>query len=242
MKINNSSNNNHYSLSIRFTSGGFSLYVWDNNQILLSTYDSDINIFDKTEVEIFDILSQQQELKLDFESIRFIVETPVFTIVPSSLLINDVGTNALKLKFSDIEDVDIILTNKILAWHASIVFACKPALYNAIKEVLPQLEIEHHLYSFISNNIPLNNKTGLFVRFRKDLFDLILILDGKPTLINTYSAKTAEDFLYYILKITESYKLDYKTIELTVFNAENKPKHLQLINDHLANCITKTEL
>lgn len=244
MKISNNSTlyNNQYSLSIRFKSDGFSLYVWDKSQNLLSTYNSDINIFDKTESEIFDILSQQQELKLDFESMRFIIETPTFTVLPTSMLNSDLSTNALKLKFKEIAKTDIILSNKIAYWDASVVFPCAPAFYKAIKEVLPQLEIEHHIYSFISNNIALSKQTGIFVRFRKEFFDLVLILEGKLALVNTYSAKEAEDFLYYMLTITESYKLDNKSIEVTIFNAENKTQHLQLINKHLDNCKTETEL
>jgi hypothetical protein len=221
---------------------GFSLCVWDKSQKLLSTYSTEINIFDKTETEIFDILSQQQELKLNFESIRFIVETSTFTIVPTEMFNAEMGTKALELKFNNISNTDIILSNKIIAWDASIVFTSNPAFYKAIKEVLPQLEIEHHIFSFISYNIALNTKTKLFVRFRKDVFDLILILDGKLSLINTYNAQTAEDFLYYMLKVSGNYQLDNKTLEVAIFNTENKTKHLQLISKHFDNCITETEL
>lgn len=244
MKINSNSNsyNNHYSLSIRFTSDGFSLYVWDKSHSLISSYNTSINLFDKTETEIFDILSQQQELKLDFVSIRFIVEAPTYSTIPLSMLNAELGTQALKLKYAELAKPDLVLHNKLLAWDAAIVFSCNAAFYRAIKEVLPQLEIEHHIYSFMSNNIALGKQTGIFVRFRKDTFDLILIVDGKLTLINSYNAKEPEDFLYYLLQVTETYKLDSKTVEVTIYKAENKAKHIQLINKYLNNCKTETEL
>ena len=243
MKINNNSTlyNNHYSLSIRFSTDGFSLYVWDKDQKLLSSYNTEINIFDKTETEIFDILSNQEELKLDFKSIRFIVENSFFSLIPAPFFNTEMGTEILKFKFQDFPKEDAILNNKIIPWDALIVFTCKPAIYNAIKKVLPKLRIEHHLFSFITNNIPLNNHSGVYVRFRKELFDVIVIIDGKPMLVNTFTAQTPEDFLYYILQIIENFKLD-KSIDLTIFNAEKKANHLQLVKKYLTNCETKTEI
>ena len=79
---NTDSFSKHYSQSIRFKSDGFSLYIKDEHQILISSKNIIIHKALQTEGEFIDLLSNEKELSINYTKINFVYETDIYAIVP----------------------------------------------------------------------------------------------------------------------------------------------------------------
>lgn len=235
MENNTDLYSNPYSLSIRFTADGFSLYVFDKNQKMLTSSTIERNLTAMSESDIIEILSEQKEFSMKFESVRIIVESNQFSIVPASVFKPENIEDFLKFRYQELSKNTNYLYNELIAWNAIVIFSCNNALYNALNSVFPEIETEHHLFAFFNDYIPLKKQAGLFVEFRKEFTDIVLVQNNNILFYNSYECKTPEDFAYYILKINEQHQIDNNTCNLLVSNSKKKTEYVQLISKYIPN-------
>lgn len=227
---------NQYSLSIRFTSDGFSLFIFDENQKLLSSKKTPADLFSLTEDKLFDLLANEKELSLNFHSIRVVFETDIYSVIPKVLFDATNAKDMLTFQHAEANIADTILYNELLAWNAVLTFTIPKAINSAIRKILPEVDIEHHIIDFVNDEIALQNDSSIHIYVRNNRMDIIALKNGKLTLINTYDFSTKEDFLYYVMNIYEQLSLDSEKCNTSIYNANKKPELAELVGKYIKNC------
>ena len=234
MKSSTETINNQYSLSIRFASDGFSLFIFDENQKLLSSKKTPSDLLSLTEDKLFDLLANEKELNLNFHSVQVVFETDFYSIVPKVLFEPENAKDLLAFQHPEIKSTDTILYNELLAWNAILVFTIPKAINSAIRKFLPEVDAEHHIIDFINNEIALQNDSSTHIYVRNNKMDIVVLKTGKLTLINTYEFNTKEDFLYHVMNVYEQLSLDSEKCSSYIYN--NRPELTEIVGKYIRNC------
>jgi len=232
----NNTNNNSYSLSIRFSSGGFSLYACDENNNLISSRTESEELFSKSKEEIIEVLSKIDELNLNFRNVRIILETELYTILPLAIYAPENEFHLLKLHHSNITHDDKILTNELTAWDAILLFSVPKHLHAVLTEIVPEVSIEHHILAFINDYVELENDKNVNIWLRRNYIDVVVLEKWNLIFINSFEFKTDEDFIYFILKIYEKLELDAGQCNLKIHNINNRTSLTELASRYIKNC------
>lgn len=233
-------NNNSYSLSIRFSSDGFSLYAYDESNVLLSSKSISVDLFSKSKEEIIEVLSKVEELGLNFRNVRIILETELYSIVPTTIYSPENELYLLKLHHSNINVADKILINELTAWDAILLFSIPTPLYNVMTEILPEISIEHHVLAFINDYVELENDKNVNVWIRQNYIDFVVLEKWNLIFINSFEFKSDEDFIYLILKIYEKLELSSELCKLKIHNVKNRKTLSELASKYIRN-VSSTE-
>jgi len=223
------------SLSIRFNSDGFSLYIYDENNQLISSKTVEFELLKQSVDELHYMLDNTRELKLSYKSIRIIYETNQYTLIPYNLLDIDNIQHFLYLQHPDSKKFENFAYNHLLAWDIYIAFAVPNHLHEVLSKIFPEIELQHHIYSFINDKVPLQKLSSIFVIDRNDMIDVIAIEKSIFQLVNSYKYASPETALFYILKVYEQLKLD--VIQCVTFLNTNKSNSAleQLIKTYIKN-------
>ena len=117
------SNKNPYSLSIRFSSDGFSLYVFDENKVQLSERNVVLETIPETKDGLIDVLSGVDELTLNFSSVRLIFESELYSVIPLAVYCEQDELALFNLHHNGVKSLECILKNELLAWDAVLLFS-----------------------------------------------------------------------------------------------------------------------
>jgi len=206
-----------YKLQLWFTNRGCKVSVFDGEN---SRINSDIgvdNFFTSNDTVILNLLNGIKELKYNFKEISIICESEHYTFVPSTIF--DPNDASLYLTFQKNLPADnTVLYNRLMERDIVTVFSLPFALHTGLRSLLPQAHIIHHLSYFINSKIPFINETCVYVWVREKVMDLVLIINGSPALMNTYSYSTPEDFTYYVLTVFEQYSLNVEFDKVMLYN------------------------
>ena len=229
-------NSNSYSLSIRFSSDGFSLYAYDENSTLLSFKSIPVELFSKSKEEIIEVLSKEEELSLNFRNVRLILETELYSIVPTAIYSPENELYLLKLQHSNINISDKILVNELTAWDAVLLFSIPTQLYTVLAEILPEINIENHILAFINDYVELENDRNVNVWIRQNYIDIVVLEKWNLIFINSFEFKSDEDFIYLILKIYEKLELSSELCKLKIHNVKSRKTLTELASKYIRNC------
>lgn len=219
-ETSNINQNNQYSLSIRFSSDGFSLLVNDISGYLISKKNISSPIFSLTKNELVTSIAHEADGLLNYQNIRLICESDNYTFVPIELL--EAGNESdFFLLEHQIDQKDCIISNKILMSGCVNVFSLPINLRDALSQLFENTIVEHHLSYFLTDKIKLRNETLVQVWVRAKIMDVVVQINGNLHLINSYTYNTPEDFTYYTLNIFDQLSLDTETIKVKLFNVES---------------------
>lgn len=225
---NENFNTNEYNLSIRFTSDGFSLFVTDERDNLLSSKNTTFDIFNKGKEEIIEKLLEEHVLDINYRSVRIIVESDYYSCIPESMFNEEHLLDILQLQHHQIKPTDCIIHNLLLAWNAVLAFTIPKQLYEVISETLPEINIEHHLYAFINDKVALDAGQNLHVWVRHQTIDIVALEKGNLILINKYSFNTKEDFVFHLLNAAKQLSFDREQCNLNIYNSDQQPELAEL--------------
>ncbi len=226
---------NQYSLSIRFSSDGFSLYVYDISNKPVSLKKTPLSLFSAREEEIIKLLSEQPEINLNFKKIRVIFDTEKYSVVPTSIYEEKNASDFLYMEHTA-DNSEILLANDILPWESTIIFTIPIKLRNAIKHFYPIVEIESHMSYFLTDIVRLQNENSIQIWVRAKQMDVVVLTSCNIKLINSYSYNTSEDFTYYTLSILEQLALDPHSCRVLLFNSTKKPELQRDILKYADHC------
>lgn len=221
-------NKYQYNLSIRFTSDGFSLFVTDVKNSLLSSKKTLFDITNQSKEELIEKLLQEQVLDINYQSIRIIVESDYYSCIPESMFDEKHIFDLLQLQHHQIAATDCIIHNSLLAWNAVLAFTIPNQLYEVISEILPEINIEHHLYAFINDKVALNTGQNFNVWVRRQKMDIVAMERGNLILVNSYDYKTKEDFAYHLLNATKQLSFNQEECNLNIYNTDQQPELVEL--------------
>lgn len=229
--------NNQYSLSIRFSSDGFSLYVYDLSGKLISLKKTPVSLFSAREEETIQLLSEQPELNLNFKKVRIIFDTEKYSVIPSSIYDEKSASDFLYMEHAP-DNSETLLTNNVLPWESTVIFAIPVKLRNSIKHFYPTVEIENHISYFLTDIVRMRNENSIQIWVRPKFMDVVVLTNSNIKLINTYTYNTSEDFTYYTLSILEQLSLDPHSCKILLYNSAKKPELQKDILKYAENCET----
>ena len=236
MDYNPVANNTQYCLSIRFFPDGFSLFVSGEDKKTVVSRHINAAIAEMSTDGILDLLSAQQEFSMSFGTVRVIVESDYYSIVPAGVLRDGDEAAMLRFAFPDLPGNFTVIRNELLPWGAVLLYALPVNLNEALQTTLPELVSEHHLSAFMADNVPLSADTAFYAFLRQGVVDLMAFDAGRPLLVNSFQCKTAEDMLYYLLKISVLHNIDTYRVSLKLYNADRKTEYQSVLEKYFSIC------
>ena len=236
MDYNPVANNTQYCLSIRFFPDGFSLFVSGEDKKVVVSRHINAAIAEMSTDGILDLLSAQQEFSMSFAAVRVIVESDYYSIVPAGVFREGDEAAMLRFAFSDLPGNFTVIRNELLPWGAVLLYALPVNLNEALQTTLPELVPEHHLSVFMADNVSLSADTAFYAFLRQGVVDLMAFDAGRPLLVNSFQCKTAEDLLYYLLKISGLHNIDTYRVSLKLYNADRKTDYQSVLEKYFSIC------
>jgi hypothetical protein len=162
---------------------------------------------------IAELMQKDEVLRLAFGKVYAGV-TGDFTIVPSM--------------FAGLAEEPGAYVNEIANnLDVSISFNIGEALSSALKQDARKPEVKH-LHTSLLEQIPLtpdyNNK--LFINVGNETFDLVKFENNSLKLLNTYSFKAPQDFIYFVLLCCEELKINREETDLVLMGEIDRKSEL----------------
>ncbi len=157
-------------------------------------------------------------LKEAYRTVKIVLTTPHFTLVPSKFY-NEKENNAYLKNLTILEESDFISADNFKNQPFKNVFTADKQLVNFIQTIFPQSKT-HHIFTALIEGFQklaeLRQGHQIFANVR-DGFVQILFFDGKDLIFaNAYAFKTAQDLVYYLMLVYEQFKLNPETIPLSI--------------------------
>jgi|SRR5690554_635562 len=142
-----------------------------------------------------------------------------FSLVPSPLFSADASKDYLQLSHRDTRLQMSYHHNTIESANTTIVFAIPEQLLQLIKRHFTTYQLFHFsspLIEYSEINKPAI-KEQLQLHIQKHHFEAISYKLGKLRFFNSFTYKTEEDFIYYLLYVMEQLKIDREKVPLQLY-------------------------
>lgn len=164
------------------------------------------------------------ETNFNFTSLRIIFASNQYVLIPVEIFKIEEATDFLLFEHKP-APTDAVLFNRIQKYGLVNVFAIPGNLYEAIHRIFTDVAIEHQQTEFLTDFTDIANQNSIYCRERKGMLDVVCIKEGKLQLVNSYEAKTPEDYLYFTLNVYDKLKMDTKKDQL--FISKNSSEEIQ---------------
>jgi hypothetical protein len=221
---------NSYHLSIRISSDGFSLSVYNEANFLLSSKKINATLTKLTFDEVLNLFSL--ETQLNYTTLRLIYETDTYTIIPADFFVEEEAIDFLSLGH-ELRKEDKILFNKLEMWDIVNAFAIPVTVHDALVRLFPHTAIEHHLSYLLTYKIQSPIESCLYCQVETKTLDLIVLKGGKIQFVNSFSYQTPEDFIYFTLSIYKKHSLDTNNSPIYFLNAATRPELKEMLEKYV---------
>lgn len=225
-----------YQLTVRLNPEGFTISVFDDFNVLLSTKKVSVSLFSLSSNEIIKLLTP--ETQLNYSTVSFICESNTYIFIPAPVFIKEEAADMLHFQFKPGKN-DQNMLNRIPMWDTVNVFSIPKTVHSALKQMFPDAIIEHHLSYLLTECVKPQPVNCVYIEVRSTIMDVVVICRGGIQLINSYTFNTPEDFTYYVLNLFDKLPLDTDDCQVILFNADKKPELQKTLEQYLE--VTKGE-
>ena len=211
-----------YSLSIQLSLNGFSFCIATNDGKIITCFSESKNNDILTEEEllnkVIETFNTKPELQASFQTIEVIYQNDLFTLVPKELF--DINNKSEYLNYSVKTLVtDFITHDPITNTNIINIFIPYININNYLIDQLGEFNYQHSSKLLIENVLNNNRNTEkVFVYVSNGIFEVIITKDKELLLFNTFTYKTNEDVLYYILFCMEQLSLSPNETEVILLS------------------------
>lgn len=219
-----------YSLSIRIDPDGLSFSVYSH---LISRYivlesvvlqntssfqsgESAKTIFGDQLKNYFD---HHPWLRNPFRHICIITNSLNYTIVPHALYNPASKSDYLEFVYRHNENT-VIKDHFLNSAEAWVIFALHKTVSEVIDQHYKSARILHHAGAMIETILPRfrhsETQNPVFVNIRKSSFDIIVLKDGRLRYCNSFSWKTNEDLVYYLIFVLDQLTLNPESVSIVL--------------------------
>ena len=225
-KNNKDISSKNKSLSIQFSLDGFSFCVKDipsNEIILLAKYSFDNSIESPNLLleKIQSIFETDKELQVEFDKIIAIHQNQLTTQIPSEFFDEDNLKTYLDFNIKTFES-DYITFDNLPSLEAKNVYIPYVNINNFLFQNFGEFEFKHHSTILIEKIFEVHKgsfSNTLYVHVSETTLDVIVFKNGNFTLYNSFQYNSKEDFLYYILFVSEQLELDILSIQIRLLGS-----------------------
>ena len=228
--LENSTIINQYLLSIRLSSNGFNISVFNESGVLLTSKKITNSLFSLSSDEIIKLLTS--DVQLNYKSVRLICESDRYIFIPAPIFKTEEAADMLHFQFKPVKTDQIIL-NRIPKWETVNVFSIPKPVHIALSKLFPNAIIEHHLSYFLNEFVKPQNGDTVYIEIRNNLMDVVVVTTGGIQLINSFSFNTPEDFTYNTLNLFDTLTLDTENCRVILYNSDKKPELQKTLEKYL---------
>jgi len=237
-----------YRLSVRIAADGISFCLADpdrNTYTQLASFEnsgySGIRRLEKETVdEMFeDVISLHPWLRGKFASVNILFEDCRFTLLPLPLFDETSYESIYAFNFTKTLGDEVLYTPLPVS-DAVLIFGVPEGLVDSLKKRYPVVRFFHSnfplLTAFINKFRNIDNQGSVLANFRNGALDVLILYERKLQLLNSYSCKTDEDVLYFLVFAIEQMGLNPETVELHLSGIIERDSKLHiLINKYVRN-------
>jgi len=240
--INNIQINSENRLSVQVTLTGLSFLVTNidsRDKLFFSEKKLDSNLSpEETLLELQKVISNNQNLQGTFKEVSLVYSTNLYTLVPESLFDENKASEYLKFNAKILAN-DFVAHEVIENYDIVVVYVPFININNYFFEQYGSFHYFHStsvlLKSFL-NTEKHSQEPKIYLHLQDDFFDCIIIKNGALQLCNTYSYKTPEDFIYYVLFAIEQLKLNPDTVQTLLCGAiKEEDDYYQIAYKYIRN-------
>jgi hypothetical protein len=220
------------SLSIRFGSDGFSLFILDQAGNALIQRRVSEPLFQMQKDEIISLFETQSGINpVDYSEIQLVVESDVYVFVPAPIFNIQHIDDYFYFQHPKVNR-QIVLFDRVENWDAVNVFSVPAQLNEALSQLFPDTAVRHQLSYFLSEKIR-TKADGVYIWMRPKIFDAVVVNSKTLTLLNSFAYNTAEDVAFFVLSIFDQLKLDTETTAVQLYQRNNSDKLKELIASYV---------
>jgi|TARA_R100000479_G_scaffold70100_3_gene33793 hypothetical protein len=230
--INNDTINTNKSLSVQISLTGLSFLVTssDNREVLFFSEEKFDNTTtpEETLTVIDSVINGNEGLQYSFDQVTLLYATNLYTLVPAPLFDEKKASEYLKFN-SKILANDFISHDVLKNQDLVIVYVPYININNYFFDKFGSFQYYHAtsiLIKTILNAEKFSEKTKVYLHVQVENFDCIVVKNGKLILCNTFSYRTAEDFIYYLLFCMEQLSLNPESTEVVLSGDIEKESNL----------------
>lgn len=230
-----------YSLSIRIFSDGFSLFIYDEgNQLISQKTISDKQLWkpENHDAAIFN----EPEIHSRYQKISIEIETGIYTLIPEDFYNENTAPDYLRMQHADIPNKTVILSQKAEKFGVRLIYAFPEHLKTGISAIFPGTPISHHLISIL-NNTEFHAQEKVFIYIRKQFFDCIVMRKGNILLMNDFKYQSREDVVYHCMNIISQLDMNNEECVFVIYhnNHDNPETALRPYVTHIISRQISTE-
>ena len=232
-------------LSVQVTLTGLSFLVSDQTAgttifFREQTFDTSFPTPEELLIEMDRSLSTYVELQESFDEVTVIYATNVYTLVPASLFDETKASEYLKFN-SKILANDFIAHDLVANHDTVVVYVPYVNINNYLFDKYGSFQYYHSVSVLLKALLDLEKYTAtpkVFVHVLDGTFDLVILNKGALELCNTYSYRTPEDFIYYILFSLEQLKINPDTVDVELCgNIKESDDLYEIVYQYVRNVI-----
>ncbi|AUC17077.1 hypothetical protein BTO06_09615 [Tenacibaculum sp. SZ-18] len=225
-KNNKDISSKNKSLSIQFSLDGFSFCVKDitNNEIIVLTkylFDRSIESPNLLLEKIQSIFETDKELQVEFDKIIAIHQNQLTTQIPSEFFDEDNLKTYIDFNIKTFES-DYITFDNLPSLNAKNVYIPYVNINNFLFQNFGEFEFKHHSSILIEKIFDVQKGSfsdTLYVHVNETTLDVIVFKNTNFTLYNSFQYNSKEDFLYYILFVSEQLELNLLSIQVQLLGS-----------------------
>jgi hypothetical protein len=227
-KINNSTVNNSYRLSVQVSLNGHSFLVTNPATSAILFHKENIYNQSTTPEEVLDKIKTDivvnEQLQNYIDEVVVIHENNLVTIVPEAFFDETKAVEYLKFN-SKILGSDFVAFDTITDYNKVVVYVPLVNVNNYFFEAYGSFQYFH------SNTIVLKNileaeadslNTKIYLDINQHYFSACIIKDGTLQLNNNFDYRTPEDFVYYVLFCFEQLQLNPDSVPTILSGSINE--------------------
>ena len=231
------------SLSIQFSLDGFSFCTQDLNSgdvILFTKYQFDRTLATPELLleKVISIFSEDKNLQTDFKEINVIHQNHLSTLVPSLYFDQKELKSYLDFNIKTLAN-DYITFDSLNQIDAKNVYIPFVNINNYLFQNFGSFEFKHHssiLIDKLLNYSKNNTKRQFFVNVYKHTFDIVITEGAQLILHNSYTYQNKEDFIYYILFVSELLERDTNELQLIFLgDIDKNDEYYQITYTYIRN-------
>ena len=214
-------NNYHLSLQVYLKGFSFCLLDRDRNKFIAlgNYYFNKITSYNILLNEIEEIFQNEEILKPNYQHVKFMFATPRYSYIPSPFFDKNEVENLYSFNHK-IKQGDSLHTNFIYGNSSYVVYTIPQYIEDFFSNKYPNLKIYHHSCPLIEEILlkeKLNTpKPRVFLNVLPDIFDFILIEEGKIKLFNSFAYNSQTDFQYFVLNAFDQINLSPIDIPVSI--------------------------
>ena len=230
----------YYHLSIQVSLNGLSFCILDSigkKIVKASThrFKNRLNPFE-TQKELKSFVKTQGIQDYAYSEVVAVHRNDLFSLVPKDLFDPEELPNYLKFNAKILAN-DLLEYDEIPSFDLVNVYVPFVNINNTIYDLFGEFEFKHHgtvLIEALLGSSAGHLEPLCYAYVTEEVFDLIVIKQKKLLFFNSFSYKTPEDFLYYLLFTLEQLQLDTQETKLRFFgNIEEEDPVFELCQEYV---------